>query len=145
MDSERMEMEEMPMSARVMELRLLSGPLAVCRLPADAPVPTWASAGVLVSITRTADELSIVCAEDGVPDGVRTERGWRALRVAGPLDFALTGVLAALTVPLAEAGVSIFALSTYDTDYLLVHENDLPQAILALERAGHTVRAASGE
>lgn len=128
------------MSAQVMELRVLRGRLAVCRLPVDAPIPAWALAGALVSITRAADELSIVCPEADVPDEVQAERGWRTLQVAGPLDFALTGVLAALAVPLAEAGVSIFALSTYDTDYVLVRASDLPCAVAALERVGHTVR-----
>lgn len=133
------------MSARVMALHVLSGSLAVCRLPADAPVPAWASAGALVSITRTADELSVVCAEEDVPNEVRAERGWRALKVVGPLDFALTGVLAALAVPLAEAGISIFALSTFDTDFVLVREGDLDRAMAALERAGHRVRQDDGE
>lgn len=119
-------------------LTLLPGRLAICRLPAGASVPEWApAAGPLVSITRTADELSVVCDEAGVPAEVAAERGWRALRVAGPLDFALTGVLAALAVPLAEAGVSIFALSTYDTDYVLVREADVERAVAALAHAGH--------
>jgi hypothetical protein len=121
-------------------LTLLPERLAICRLPAGALVPEWAQvAGPLVSITRTADELSVVCDEADVPAEVTAERGWRALRVAGPLDFALTGVLAALVAPLAEAGVSIFALSTYDTDYVLVRETDVERAVAALAGAGHTV------
>ena len=128
-----------------LRLRALLGRLAVCRLPADVPIPSWALAGGIVSITRTNDELSIVCPEERVPAEVKAERGWRALQVVGPLDFALTGVLAALVVPLAEAGVSIFALSTYDTDYVLVRENDLPRAVTALAHAGHTVREDNGD
>lgn len=128
------------MAERQLELRVLPGRLAVCRLPADAPIPNWAQVSTLVSVTRTADELSIVCSEADVPRDVTAERGWRALQVAGPLDFALTGVLAALAVPLADAGVSIFALSTYDTDYVLVRHDDLPFAVVALERTGHRVR-----
>ena len=128
-----------------LELRVLPGRLAVCRLPADAPIPGWVLVGAVVSVTRTTDELSVVCPEESVPDEVQAERGWRALRVIGALAFALTGVLASLAVPLAEAGVSIFALSTYDTDYVLVRENDLPRAVAALVYAGHTVRAASGD
>lgn len=132
------------MADHALALRVLPGRLAVCRLAADAPFPDWAQAGALASITRAADELSVVCAEEGVPLEVRAERGWRALQVAGPLDFALTGVLVALAVPLADAGVSIFALSTYDTDYVLVREGDLPRAAATLERAGHRVRGENG-
>jgi hypothetical protein len=119
-------------------LRLLSGGYAVCRLPADADAPGWAG-GELVSVTRTADELSVVCREDEVPDGVRCERGWRCLRVGGTLDFGLVGVLASLLVPLADAGVSVLALSTFDTDYLLVKGADLTKAVEALQAAGHVV------
>lgn len=121
-------------------LEVLAGRLAVCRLgPRDA-VPPWADGGgPLRATVRTGDELSIVCAEAAVPAGARAERGWRALKVAGPLDFALTGVLAALAAPLARAGVSIFAVSTFDTDYVLVRDDDLARARLALEAAGHDV------
>ena len=92
-----------------------------------------------MAIVRTAEELSIVCAEQAVPAGVTCQRGWRGLKVAGPLDFALTGVLASLAGPLAEAGVSIFAISTYDTDYLFVREEQLGTAIDALRRAGFAI------
>jgi hypothetical protein len=88
---------------------------------------------------RTASELSVVCAAAGVPDDVRAERGWRALAVEGPLDLALTGVLASLLVPLAHAGVSIFAVSTYDTDYVLVRSERLADALEALRGAGHRI------
>jgi hypothetical protein len=124
----------------VLSLVLLSGPFAVCRLRADTPSPAWAT-GEFVSITRTADELSVVCREDAVPAGVRHEAGWRCLRVDGTLDLALVGVLAALAVPLAEAGVSVFAISTFDTDYLLVKKADLAKGIEALQAAGHRVRS----
>jgi uncharacterized protein len=120
-----------------MRLLLLPGRFAVCRLAPDAPVPAWAVAGPLSSVTRTEDELSVVCAEVQVPDGVRGEPGWRALRVAGTLDFGLVGVLKALVTPLAEAGISVFALSTFDTDYLLLR--DLEGGAAALEAAGHEV------
>jgi len=92
-------------------LILLPERLAVCRLPAEAPFPDWARPGDLLSFTRTRDELSVVCAERFVPPEMRAERGWRALQVQGVLDFALVGVLASICVPLARAGVSIFALS----------------------------------
>ncbi|WP_457653421.1 ACT domain-containing protein [Rhodocaloribacter sp.] len=120
-------------------LSVLPHRLAVCRLAPDAERPAWAEAGAFSSITRTPEELSVVCAEAHVPPGLRCERGWRALRVHGPLDFALTGILAALAVPLAEAGIPLFALSTFDTDYVLVHDDVLTRAGRALSEAGHTV------
>jgi hypothetical protein len=120
-------------------LILLPERLAVCRLAADTPFPDWARPGDLLALVQTRDELSVVCAERFVPPEVRTERGWRALQVQGPLDFAMTGVLVSITIPLARAGVSIFALSTYDTDYVLVKENSLERALHALSQAGFLV------
>jgi uncharacterized protein len=120
------------------KLRALPGELAVCRLPVAAPAPA-PGAGALWSVTRTADELSIVCPVAEAPAGAEVERGWRALQVAGPLDFGLTGVLAAIATPLADADVSLFVISTYDTDYVLVREAALPAAAEALRRAGHDV------
>ena len=121
-------------------LRLLPQHLAICRLPASDPIPSWAS-GSILSITRTESELSIVSEASTVPLDVQTVSGWRALRVEGVLDFSLTGVLASLAQPLAAAGVSIFAISTYDTDYILVRETDVPTAIEALSSAGHFTAA----
>ena len=117
-----------------MNLRLLPGVFAVCRLPPDAPAPAdfW-------SATRTEDELSVICTEDAIPAGAVVQRGWRGLQVVGPLDFALTGVAAALTAPLAEAQVSVLPIATYDTDYLFVREETLSRAVAALEAAGHRV------
>jgi hypothetical protein len=127
-----------PASA-TLRLVALAEPLAVCRLgPHDAP-PAWAASGPLQALVRTGDELSIVCAERAVPEGVRAERGFRALRVVGTLDFALTGILAAIAAPLAREGVSIFAVSTFDTDYVLVREADLARARRALEADGLAV------
>lgn len=91
------------------------------------------------SITKTDSELSVVCQESAIPADIIAERGRRVLRVEGPLDFSLTGILASLAAPLATAQVSIFALSTYDTDYLLIAASDLDRAIPALEQAGHTI------
>lgn len=103
-------------------------------------MPPWADAGgPPASVTRTAAELSVVCAEDAVPDGVTAERGWRALEAQGPFAFTLTGVLASLLVPLADAGVPIFALSTFDTDYVLVPAARAEDAVTALREAGHDV------
>ena len=121
---------------RRLDLDLLPSPFAVCRLPAGSPAPEWA-VGELCSITHTTEELSVVCPESAVPEAVRSQSGWRCFKVRGPLAFELTGVLASLTAPLAEAGVPIFALSTFDTDYLLVPGDDLETALSALGAAGH--------
>jgi GNAT superfamily N-acetyltransferase len=117
----------------------LDGEYAVCRLDVDVALPTWVAGAPFLSITRTADELSVVCREMAVPEGVRCERGWRCLRIAGTLDFSLVGVLASLLTPLATAGVGVFVLSTFDTDYLLVKQTDFPRADEALRKAGHAV------
>ena len=115
--------------------------LAVCRLDAGAAVPAWAVKSAFFSITRTDDELSIVCRDDDAPAdaALKIERGWRAFKIDGPLDFGLTGVLVAVAKPLADAGIPIFALSTYDTDYVLVKHDRVQPAITALSRADHTV------
>lgn len=113
-----------------LKLRLLEDSYAVCRLDPDENVPP----GLLipgpefVSISRTAEELSIVCPEQLVPADAKATVSWRAFKVLGPLDFSLTGVIAALTRPLAEARISVFTVATYDTDYLLVKESDLAAA-----------------
>jgi hypothetical protein len=122
-------------------LTLLDGTFAVCHLPADAVVPVWAWTGEVACVTRTRDELSIVCRADLVPDEVLRESGWRCLKVKGPLDFALTGVFARIAQPLADAGVSLFAVMTYDTDYVMVKDDRLRDAVQALISAGHTVEA----
>jgi len=90
-------------------------------------------------VTRTADELSLVCAESAVPRAVECEPGWRLFKIEGPLDFALAGILASVAQPLAEAGVTIFAISTYDTDYVMVKAQDLERAVQTLAAAGHRV------
>jgi uncharacterized protein len=120
-------------------LIILPDKLAICRLAAETPFPEWARPGDLLAFIRSRDELTVVCVERLVPPEVVAERGWRALQVQGPLDFTLVGVLAAITVPLAQAGVSIFALSTYDTDYVLVKEEALEKAIQALGQEGFLV------
>jgi hypothetical protein len=130
------------MNHAILTLTILSGPLAICRLNADDAVPDWAMIGEFVSITHTSDELSIVCAEEHVPSDVKADREWRALKVEGPLDLALTGVLASLTTPLAEAKINLFAISTFDTDYLLVTGYNLTRACDVLRQAGHVVAEA---
>ena len=130
----------MPPPAGPLVLSTLPGRWAVCRLHAEAAVPAWAEGGSFFSATRTREELSIVCEEAAVPEGVKAERGWAALKLHGPIPFGTTGVLASLTAPLAEAGISLFAVSTYDTDYLLVKAESLAEAISALRKAGIEIR-----
>jgi hypothetical protein len=120
-------------------LMILPERLAVCRLSADSPYPDWARSSDLLALIQTRDELSVVCAERFVPPEVRAERNWRAFQVQGPLEFTLVGVLASISVPLARAGISVFALSTFDTDYILVKEEALERAVHALSQAGFLV------
>jgi uncharacterized protein len=123
-----------------MRLRIAIMPdrLAVCRLSPDAKLPDWVE-GSFTSVTRTADELSIVCAEAAVPEGVQAERGWRILKVEGPIPFEVTGVAAALVAPLAEARVSVFLLATFDTDYLLLKDEVFARGVEILRAAGHEI------
>ncbi len=123
-----------------LNLSVLPEVFAICRLDRDTPIPVWALTGHFFSITRSPDELSIVCPQTNVPAGTICEENWRCLKVEGPLDFSLTGILASLVTPLAEAGISIFALSTYETDYLMVKQESMERAIQALREAGHHVR-----
>lgn len=123
----------------LLTLHVLAERFAVVRLAPDAGIPALPLSGALLSLTVTPDEISIVCEEGAAPEGGEIADGWRALKVAGELDFALIGILAGLTTALAQVGVSVFALSTYNTDYLLVREAQLAQAIEALRTAGHTI------
>jgi hypothetical protein len=113
-----------------MKLSLLPYTLAVVRLSSSSDIPNWATKEIdFFSITKTNDELSIVCPEEKVPNGIKSEKGWKCLKVEGPLDFALTGILSSLIAPLAVAKISIFAISTFDTDYLLVKKEDLQRTV----------------
>jgi len=123
-----------------LKLSVLPDEFSICRLERSDGIPAWALAGSFFSITKTAEELSIVCPAVAVSEGTKCERGWRCLKVAGPLQFNLTGILSSLAQPLAQAGVSIFAVSTYDTDYLLVKGRDLARTVEALQLAGHEVK-----
>jgi hypothetical protein len=128
-----------PPASRPLRLEVLPWVLALCRLGADAALPDWALSSAFLSITRTNDELSVVCPQEVVPAEVRCEKGWKCLRVEGPLDFSEVGILASLTAVLAAADVSLFAISTFDTDYLLVKDVDLERGVTALREAGHRV------
>jgi hypothetical protein len=121
-----------------MELILLPDRLAICRLPQNAPIPPWALAGDFYAVFRNEAELSIVCPDGHPPAEIRTDSGWRALKVRGPLPLSEIGVIAALSAPLAEAGIAVFVISAFDTDYLLVKETDLSKAVRVLN-FHHTV------
>jgi uncharacterized protein len=124
---------------KTLTLSVLPYNLAVCRLEPGAVLPGWLFELPFWSVTRTADELSVVLPEENVIWDWKNEKGWRGLMVRGPLDFALVGILAALAAALAAAGIPIFALSTFDTDYLLVKEQDLFRAIEVLTASGYEV------
>jgi len=124
----------------LLTLTILDERLAVCRLDPQAEVPAWAICEPFCSITRTADELSVVCSESCVPTQVLCERGWRALRVEGPFDFDAVGILAAIAQPLAEASIPILVIATYDTDDILVKEARLECAVAVLSGQGHRIR-----
>jgi hypothetical protein len=135
----------MTSSARLLELTLLPERFAISRLAADAPVPAWATEGSFFSVTRTGDELSVVCELGRVPVGVQSQPGWRVFKVHGPFVLTEIGVLSALATPLAEAKLSLFAISTFDTDYLLVASETLSAAVAALEHAGHKIHRSKAE
>jgi uncharacterized protein len=118
-------------------LQLIPGEFAACRLPATAPLPPWADSIVFSASTRTADELSIICPTAQIPAGVKHEAGWSLLKFQGPFAFTETGILASVLSPLATAKIGILALSTFDTDYVLVKAAHLAEARRALEAAGH--------
>jgi len=123
----------------MLTLTVLPEEFGVCRLANSAEIPTWAMGNHFFSITKTPEELSIVCPATFIPRETLAERGWRCLKVHGPLDCGQTGILLSLAEPLAKAGISIFAVSTYDTGYLLVKGSNLPKASEVLELVGHRV------
>jgi len=109
-------------------LSILPEKLAICHFSKNNPIPEWAKDISFCSITRTNDELSIICPQDKIPAGVLCEKNWRSFKVQGPLGFSLTGIVSSLSTPLAKAGISILYISTYETDYLLVEEKNLQSA-----------------
>lgn len=123
--------------SKPLQYRLLPGDFAVCRLDPTAEEPAWARGPGFSSVTRTANELSIMCPAANVPAGVRMERGWRVLQVVGPFDFDAVGILVSFASPLARAGIPILAAATFDTDYVLVQQGALAKAHQVLLQAGH--------
>lgn len=119
-------------------LTLLPQKYAVCRLDPNGPIPYWALMGDdFVSLTRTRSELSVACLQENVPADIQAERGWSCAKVVGPFDFSLAGVHVSLAIPLAQAEISVLAIATYETDHILIKEEDVERAIKVLEEAGH--------
>jgi uncharacterized protein len=125
------------MNNHKLKFSLVAGKFAVCRLAADAAIPEWALRGALQSVSRSSEELSIVCLAESVPAGIQANAPWSCFKIAGPIPFEQVGVLAAFIRPLAERGISIFAISTFDTDYVLVKDEFTGAAMQALQQAGH--------
>ena len=121
-----------------MELTLLPDTLAICRLPQEAPIPQWALAGDFYAVFRSREELSIVCPDGHPPSDIEADCRWRAFKVRGPLPLTEIGIIASLTALLAEAGIAVFVVSTFDTDYLLVKKPDLSKAVRVLG-SRHTI------
>ena len=113
------------MENKGLALELLEGCFGVCRLKENEDIPNWCFNGGLYSITKTHDELSIVCSEDYIPQDTKCEKGWRIIKILGPLDFSLIGILSSISSVLAREGISIFALPTYDTDYILIKDDKI--------------------
>lgn len=128
------------MTRPTVNLQLLEDSYAVCRMEPDRQLTLPGPSSSIYSVTRTLDELSVVCAAQLAPADAEIEDGWSAMVVEGPLDFSLTGILASIADPLAAAEISIFAVSTYDTDYVLLKSDQCEAAVRMLEAAGHTVR-----
>ena len=135
----------MTLSLRRLQLSTFPETYAIVGLSKGAPLPPWATQGAFFSITRTTDELSVIVEESRVPVGLQFQGGWRVIKVHGPFMLSEVGVLASLVGPLAAARVSILAIATFDTDYLLVSSENLDPAISALERAGHTFKRSESE
>ena len=127
---------------RQLKFRQLPGPYAIVRLASDAPVPDWATKGDFTSITRTSDELSIVCPAGNLPADVHSQHHWICLKLEGPFPFSQTGILLSFIEPLSNNGIPIFAISTYDTDYVLIQEEAAGSALNALQAAGHELLGA---
>ena len=120
-----------------LKFRFIPGHFAICQLPADARVPEWAATGPFVSVTRSGEELSIVCQDEKVPNGTKADRRWICLKLEGPFAFSQTGILSSLIQPLADRRIPIFAISTYETDYVLVKEEFAGLTLDTLRDAGH--------
>ena len=127
------------MIEKILTMKLLKETYGVCRLDNNESIPEWVQKSSFFSITRTSDELSIVCSLENIPNGIKFEKEWRILKIEGPLDFSLIGILASISTILAQRGISIFAISTYDTDYILVKNIDIDNAVKSLIKEHYDV------
>lgn len=127
------------MQKRKLKLSLLKDFYGICKLPCDSSIPDWAQKGSLYSITRTEKELTIVCPQGSIPMDIEYDGNWRGFRIDGSFDFSQIGVISCLAGPLARAGISIYVISTYDTDYVLVKEKNVEQAVTVLTDEGHLI------
>lgn len=127
------------MPEKFLTMKLLKEKYGVCSLNKEDAIPEWAQCDQFYSITKTMDELSVVCPQDCIPGNIKCEKEWRIIKVEGPLDFSLIGILASISTILANKGISIFAVSTYDTDYILVKEKDITSAIDALTAENYKI------
>lgn len=130
---------EVRMLGKKLVMKAIDEIYGVCRLDNNQPVPDWVKDSRFYSITRTFEELSIVCSQESIPDDVKCERDWRMLKVEGPLDFSLIGILSSISTVLAQSKISIFAISTFDTDYILLKSKDFDNAIKALNNEGYEI------
>lgn len=120
-------------------MKILKEKYAVCKLPIEVPIPQWALKGEFSSVTKTMEENSVVCVEKNIPKEVQSERNWRIIKIEGPLEFTMIGVLAEISQILAKENISIFVISTSDTDYILVKEKDLRLSKEVLRRSNYTI------
>ena len=127
------------MSGKLLTMKLLKEHFGVCRLGKDEIIPEWLKNSEFYSITKTAEELSIVCSQNCIPSDIKCENNWRSLKVEGPLDFSLIGIMSSISTILAQEKISIFAISTYDTDYILVKDNDIANAVNALSSENYEI------
>jgi hypothetical protein len=127
------------MKNRRLQLTLLKEMFGICRYENTAPIPDWASDAPMCSITRTKKELTIVCPQNIIPAESDCSGQWRCFRIDGSFELDETGVIASVSVPLAEAGISIYVVSTYDTDYFLIRDCAIENAIAVLTDMGHKI------
>ena len=127
-------------SLRRLSLATMKETMAICRMEPHEGIPAWIVESPFFAVTRTEDELSLVCPEQRVPRKIKSNRGWCCLKIQGPIALSETGVLASLTGPLAKAGISVFVVSTFDTDYLLIKKKNLVRATGVLRQSGHDLR-----
>lgn len=139
MDTGQLKQNASGQTNRIFTLIVLPERLGICKVDPSAPIPEQVVQSSFFAVTRTLDELSIVCNETQLPENKTCSMGWRCFKVKGPLDFSETGILASLSRSLADAGIPIFVLSTYDTDYILVKDEDLARAVETLQSDGHNI------